>query len=1768
MTAEGRESRANVAETTIVYVDDDPEAVDEVLGALREQLPAAAVRHVDGAARLLQSGLDNVDCLVSADQLVETAGVNLVRAVREVSGDIPVLLYGDPETPAEITAAFDAGATDYLQRVGDAAPTALARKVAAIVDANSQSDRTGEDAAGEVASPPTESLPAKEYRVIAEVASDAIVTIDERSRVHYANPAVEDVFGYDPEEIVGEPLTTLMPDEMVDPHLEGLGRYLETGERALDWSYLELPGECKDGTEIPLSVSFGEFERDGRTFFSGIMRDVSERRALEEELREERNLNRQIVETSPVGIMIADRDGAITFVNEHAERILGMDPESIESVSASVSELDVVGTDGEALPEDEMPFTRVLETGETVYEVEIGLRRPDGERVWVLMNAAPMLDADGEIADVVFAFQDVTERRQLAGELREVYGRVTDAFYALDEQWRITHANDRAEELIDYQGEGLVGKRIWDVFEWAEDSRIGEEYREAMATQEPTSFELYYPDPLNAWYEINAYPSETGLSVYFRDVTERKERERELELFRTLLDNTTDSILVIDPQTGEFLDANETACRQLGYDRDELIGLPVHEIDRVFDGIDDWNTHVEDVKDSDGVTIEGVHERKDGTTYPAEVNVTHVELDREYMVAVARDISERKERERELEESRHRYRTLIENFPNGAVALVDQSMRYVTFGGTPEIESLTSEEIEGEYLHDALPDELADAVTPGYEAALDGETVRYEETVDGGIYQFHFIPVRDDEGDVFTAIGMSQNVTERKQRERALSERERQLQRHTQYTDDVLDAVDDVFYVLDEDGEFQRWNESLCEVTGYSDAELESIRSSDLFREEDRERIERAIAECFETGSIQIEVPFLTKSGETIPYEFIATRLEDPDGEPVIAGIGRDITEQRRRESELQEERDLNRHIVDTSPVGIVRLDADGVVRNANDRAEEILHHPADKVDDIDERIDTLDPVLPNGEPIPADELPTRRVAVEGEELRDFEVSVLNPAGDRIWLSMSGTPLRDDAGEVAGAVVTFADVTDRKLREAALEEYAQQQRTLSQLRRQALEGEDLDELFEATVERVADVLDHEYAKVLEIEEGGEKLFLRSGVGWHEGIVGAATVDTRENSQAGYTLQQSEPVVVEELDEETRFTGPELLTTHDVSGGISVIIGPRDNPWGVLGTHTTGRRTYDDHEVEFVQHVADLLATAIERKRHDHQIAALSDVTRVLMEVESPEAVCDIVVDAADGNLELPIASVALYDETDGRLRPAAATTLGEQLFAETELFEVASGLAWDAFVNDERRTDAPDRRVELPAEPVHLRERVALPLGKHGVLLVGIAGEGTMPDPQLDFVETVAATVRAALDRAEREATLRDREAALQRQNQDLERLARLNEVVRGIEQVLVGASTRSEIESAVCEQLATVEPYELAWIGQPDTASGDLRRIAAAGDTGYLDDADPAASPDDDPEPSLAAADTGEVRVAERVHTEPPLSGWRQAALRHGFSSAVGVPIEYGGYRYGVLTVYGDRTALFEERERETLVDLGDTIAYAINAVESKRALVGDEVVELELELYDPDAFVFQFLAECGGRFEFENVFLQDGRGLRTLFSAVDVTSEEIHDYAERSPFVEELRRITDDDPPLFECTLTEDGFIPRLFDHGARPQQLSATAEGAQLVVELPATVDVRGFVEMLQTLFEDVELLARRERTLETRSRREFQAELDAELTDRQREVLRTAYFGGFFETPRRRTGKEIGESLDISQPTFNHHLRAAQRKLFELLYGSADPGAESA
>jgi PAS domain S-box-containing protein len=127
------------------------------------------------------------------------------------------------------------------------------------------------------------------FRIFAETASDATFTITENSAIIYVNPAVERIFGYHPSELLGQSLTTIIPERMRASHHQGIRRYRETGKRNIAWSGVELPGLHKDGHEVPLEISFGEYSRDGVRYFTGIARDITDRVRYQQEMHEYTN---------------------------------------------------------------------------------------------------------------------------------------------------------------------------------------------------------------------------------------------------------------------------------------------------------------------------------------------------------------------------------------------------------------------------------------------------------------------------------------------------------------------------------------------------------------------------------------------------------------------------------------------------------------------------------------------------------------------------------------------------------------------------------------------------------------------------------------------------------------------------------------------------------------------------------------------------------------------------------------------------------------------------------------------------------------------------------------------------------------------------------------------------------------------------------------------------------------------------------------------------------------------------------------------------------------------------------------------------------------------------------------------------------------------------------------------------------------------------------------------------------------------------------------
>jgi len=198
------------------------------------------------------------------------------------------------------------------------------------------------------------------------------------------------------------------------------------------------------------------------------------------------------------------------------------------------------------------------------------------------------------------------------------------------------------------------------------------------------------------------------------------------------------------------------------------------------------------------------------------------------------------------------------------------------------------------------------------------------------------------------------------------------------------------------------------------------------------------------------------------------------------------------------------------------------------------------------------------------------------------------------------------------------ELEERRLMEAQLRDRARQQAAVAELGQRALVGTNLDLLMDEAVSLVAQTLRVEYAIIQELLPDGDWLLVKAGVGWQDGVVGQATAKANTDSQAGFTLLSSGPVIVEDLAEEDRFKPSELLQMHKVVSGVSVIIHSQEKPFGVLSAHTTDLRVFTEDDIHFLQAIANVLATAIvntrlyqETQRRAKQLVVINELDRAI-----------------------------------------------------------------------------------------------------------------------------------------------------------------------------------------------------------------------------------------------------------------------------------------------------------------------------------------------------------------------------------------------------------------------------------------------------------------------------------------------------------------------------------------------------------------------------
>ena len=202
-------------------------------------------------------------------------------------------------------------------------------------------------------------------------------------------------------------------------------------------------------------------------------------------------------------------------------------------------------------PEDQTHVLQVIQAAirsKGVFELEHRVMRVDGTVGWTFSRAVPMFDSQGHIKEWFGAASDVTVRKQAQaaiqieeGRSRSILESITDGFFSLDHDWRFTYMNSAGERFMGRTPGDLIGKCVWDEYPGSAGSEIEHVYRRVIAAQVPESYTTHYAN-LDRWYTATVYPAPDGVTVYFRDVTARRQVEQERQQFAALVDASPDFI--------------------------------------------------------------------------------------------------------------------------------------------------------------------------------------------------------------------------------------------------------------------------------------------------------------------------------------------------------------------------------------------------------------------------------------------------------------------------------------------------------------------------------------------------------------------------------------------------------------------------------------------------------------------------------------------------------------------------------------------------------------------------------------------------------------------------------------------------------------------------------------------------------------------------------------------------------------------------------------------------------------------------------------------------------------------------------------------------------------------------------------------------------------------------------------------------------------------------------------------------------------------------
>ncbi|MCF8242528.1 MAG: PAS domain S-box protein [Melioribacteraceae bacterium] len=246
------------------------------------------------------------------------------------------------------------------------------------------------------------------FRSITQTANDAIVTSDSDGIIIGWNPSAEKIFGYSAEEVLNKSLSLIIPPVYRKQHLKGMQRLAGGGEHRVIGKTIELEGLHKNGKIFPIELSLSEWESSGEKFYTGIMRDISERKHSEEEIKK---LSKG-VEQSSASIIITDVEGSIEYVNKKFTEITGYEQEE------AIGKNPRILKSGKNEPKIYKELWTTIKSGKE-WRGELCNQKKSGEFFWESESISPIVNTNGEITHFIAVKEDITEQKKLFEELTE-----------------------------------------------------------------------------------------------------------------------------------------------------------------------------------------------------------------------------------------------------------------------------------------------------------------------------------------------------------------------------------------------------------------------------------------------------------------------------------------------------------------------------------------------------------------------------------------------------------------------------------------------------------------------------------------------------------------------------------------------------------------------------------------------------------------------------------------------------------------------------------------------------------------------------------------------------------------------------------------------------------------------------------------------------------------------------------------------------------------------------------------------------------------------------------------------------------------------------------------------------------------------------------------------------------------------------------------------------------------------------------------------------